>query len=146
MAFFGRRASASTPSTSQAPRPRSAPARARFVGRKFTSEEPVERSIEHFKAALTQQTGAVPTFFDVEWSGPAPAPERLVGFVLGGVPPLGQRAHVSYLALWPDGRMYFVAHDYEIRPTPPLVGLWKTRDGSLSSVGSVAESEFRVVA
>ncbi|MFF7148440.1 hypothetical protein OHN99_07030 [Streptomyces jietaisiensis] len=40
--------------------------------------------------------------------------------------------------------MYFVAPDYAVRPTPPLVGMWKMRDSSLTSVGSVGGDEFGV--
>ena len=137
MPLFGRRVR----TTSSA-----APSQGERIGRKFSSQAGVERSIENFRAAVTQQLGAEPTFFDAEWSGPEPAPLRVIGLVEGAVPPLGQRAGVSYLAVWPDGRMYFVAPDYSTQPTPPLVGMWKMRDSTLTSVGSVASSEFGVVA
>ncbi|MEU4498575.1 hypothetical protein AB0F96_35340 [Streptomyces sp. NPDC023998] len=40
--------------------------------------------------------------------------------------------------------MHFVAPDYQQRPTSPLVGMWKMRDGSLPSTGSVEAGEFGV--
>jgi hypothetical protein len=138
MPIFGRRNTAPSAHARKS-------ASAEYIGRKFRSSAGIEASIENFRAAVTQQEGTKPTFFDVEWSGPAPAPLRVIGVVQGRIPPLGSRAGVSYLAIWPDADMYFVAPDYEQRPTPPLVGMWKTRDASLSSVGSVAREEFAVV-
>lgn len=137
MPLFGRRARTTSSSTA---------AQGERIGRKFSSSAGVERSIENFQAAVTQQLGAEPDFFNVEWSGPEPAPLRVIGVSEGGVPPLGRRSRVSYLAIWPDGRMYFVAPDYSTEPTPPLIGMWKMRDSTLTSVGSVASSEFGVVA
>ncbi|WP_328582694.1 hypothetical protein [Streptomyces sp. NBC_00370] len=104
------------------------------IGRKFHSDAGIEASVANFHAAATQQFGQEPVLTAARWTGPHPAPERLIA----ARTPSG----TSYLALWSDGSMYFVAPDYQQLPTPPLVGMWKMRDNSLSSTGSVEASEF----
>ncbi|MFE7760917.1 hypothetical protein [Streptomyces sp. NPDC057438] len=115
-----------------------------YIGRKFSSRAGVEESIAHFRSAITQQLGTEPEFFTAEWTGPDPAPVTVIGAVPPGTAPAARRQATSYLALWPDGGMHFVAPDYAVRPTPPLVGMWKMRDASLASTGSVEADEFGV--
>jgi hypothetical protein len=115
-----------------------------YIGRKFSSRAGVDESIANFRAAITQQLGSAPEFFTAEWTGPDPAPVTVVGAAPGGTAPAVRRAASSYLALWANGSMYFVAPDYSVRPTPPLVGMWKMRDASLTSTGSVEADEFGV--
>jgi hypothetical protein len=115
-----------------------------YIGRKFASRAGVEESLVNVRAAMTQQLGSEPEFLTVRWTGPDPVPETVLAIVPHGVPPTARSRTASYLALWPDGTMYFVAPDYAVRPTPPLVGMWKMRDSSLTSVGSVGGDEFGV--
>ncbi|MFJ3894496.1 hypothetical protein [Streptomyces sp. NPDC090083] len=115
-----------------------------YIGRKFSSQAGVEESIANFRAAITQQLGSEPEFFTAEWTGPDPAPVMVIGAAPGGTAQAVRSATASYLALWTDGGMYFVAPDYAVRPTPPLVGMWKMRDASLTSTGSVEAGEFGV--
>ncbi|WP_149830793.1 hypothetical protein [Streptomyces tailanensis] len=110
-----------------------------YIGRKFSSRAGVEESIANFRMAISQQLGSEPEFFTAEWTGPDPAPVTVIGAA-----PTTRREAASYLTLWADGGMYFVAPDYAVRPTPPLVGMWKMRDTSLTSTGSVEAGEFGV--
>ncbi|WP_405807947.1 hypothetical protein OG729_23135 [Streptomyces sp. NBC_00210] len=48
---------------------------------------------------ITQRLGHEPAFATTDWTGPAPAPER----VIAARTPDG----TAYLALWPEGAMHF---------------------------------------
>ncbi|MFE6893608.1 hypothetical protein [Streptomyces sp. NPDC057694] len=124
MGFFGRR---------QQRQPARPP---EYIGRKFHSDAGVESSLTNFRTALSQQMGSEPVVTPARWTGPDPAPEQVVA--------ARTAQGTAYLALWADGAMHFVAPDYHRTPTPPLVGMWKMRDNSLRSTGSVQADEFGV--
>ena len=122
MPLFGRRPAKAQPAIGEP------------IGRKFTSRQPLKQCIDNFRTVITQQEGDV-EFFTPEWADNSrEAPAVLIGCrTLSSHKP-------TYLAVWDTGsarEMYFVAPDYATRSTPPMVGAWKMRDNSLTSVGSV---------
>ena len=90
--------------------------------------------LDNFAAVVTDHLGGSSEAFQPRWSGdPNDEPTALAGIGSDG-------GSAYYVAVWhrPGGsEIHFITPDYAADPTPPLIGAWKMRDRSLSSVGSV---------
>lgn len=104
------------------------------LGRKMRSALAPDECLANFTAVVADHLGVRTATFEPQWTGQSadmPA-------VLAGIESQGGRAY--YVAIWRRSNyseIHFITPDYSANPTPPLIGAWKMRDQSLSSMGSV---------
>lgn len=121
--------------------------RQQFIGRKFRSGLSADECLQNYRAVRDQCYDVVDEFEPV-WSTPDPGAYESAEVSAPEGPPVSVVAStlstggVLYLAVWGgtalggDTQMWFVPPEFDGSPIP-LAGVWKMRDSSLSSIGSV---------